>query len=126
MDKLVHDSKNGAGGQITHDNTTSNRGKLPNAVNPNPPANGKHRVPHYHASEMRLVILAFAGGRTIYNSDSLSLNDQRLLELLEQQNAVLLGQGKPPKERKAALFNYARSHRQQMSTPANDSWQRIA
>ncbi|AUH49542.1 DNA-binding protein [Chromobacterium sp. ATCC 53434] len=99
----------------------SNHRLLCDMVNLHRQAIGKNSAAHHYANEARLINWVFSGQFSPINRDVLSVPELRLLELLERQDAVLLGMGKSYDERKAALLTFANEQRQRLALPANDT-----
>ncbi|UTH72510.1 KilA-N domain-containing protein [Chromobacterium sp. IIBBL 290-4] len=104
----------------------SNHRLLCDMVNLHRQAIGKGSTAHHYANEARLINWAFSGRFSPIDRDALSVPELRLLELLERQDAVLLGAGKGYDERKAALQAFATEQRQRLAIPANDVAGRIS
>lgn len=99
----------------------SNHRLLCDMVNLHRQAIGKSSAAHHYVNEARLINWVFSGQFSPINRNTLSVPELRLLELLERQDAVLLGMGKSYEERKAALLEFANEQRQRLSLPANDT-----
>nr|WP_199066390.1 KilA-N domain-containing protein [Chromobacterium sp. ASV5] len=87
---------------------------------------GKNSAAHHYANEARLINWAFSGSFAPIDRDSLTAPDLRLLELIERQDAVLLGMGKGYNERKQGLADFARQQRLHLASPANDANGRLS
>ncbi|WP_440030525.1 KilA-N domain-containing protein [Chromobacterium amazonense] len=97
-----------------------NHGLLCDMLNFHRQAIGKQAAPHHYANEIRLINWAFSGNFAPISRDALGASELRLLELLERQDAVLLGMGKSYNERKVALQVFAAEQRQRLMLPACD------
>ncbi|WP_047238396.1 KilA-N domain-containing protein [Chromobacterium subtsugae] len=95
----------------------SNYRLLCDMVNLHRQAIGKGSTAHHFANESRLINWAFAGNFGPIERDRLTAPELRLVELLERQDAVLLGMGKSYDERKAALQAFANEQRQRLALP---------
>ncbi|MDE1714505.1 KilA-N domain-containing protein (plasmid) [Chromobacterium amazonense] len=95
----------------------SNHRLLCDMVNLHRQAIGKTSAAHHYANEARLINWAFAGNFVPIARDQLTAPELRLLELLERQDAVLLGMGKSYDERKTALRLFANAQRQRLALP---------
>ncbi|AVG14539.1 DNA-binding protein [Chromobacterium vaccinii] len=101
----------------------SNHKLVCDMVNLHRQAIGKSSAAHHYVNEVRLINWAYSGQFSPIDRDTLTVPELRLLELLERQDAVLLGAGKSYTERKSALQAFANEQRQRLAIPANDSGQ---
>ncbi|WP_440026823.1 KilA-N domain-containing protein [Chromobacterium amazonense] len=117
IDALVRDQSRPDEWSAARLAAASNHRLVCDMVNLHRQAIGKTSAAHHYANEARLINWAFSGSFAAIERDTLSASELRLLELLERQDAVLLGMGKSYDERKAALQAFANEQRQRLALP---------
>ncbi|OWY37658.1 DNA-binding protein [Xenophilus sp. AP218F] len=121
IDALMRGQTNASEWTAARAAVASNHGLLCDMLNFHRQAIGKQAAPHHYANEVRLINWAFSGSFASVERDKLPTPSLRLLELIERQDAMLLGMGKSYEERKAALLTFANEQRQRLALPANDT-----